>query len=85
MRVLPHINGYYYPIGWWYMVNNGYRYMVINADLWLLMVMTVNVGKPMTNHPWLGMVTIQPIYCDLGDGLLLVYPHYTNIVDYTTQ
>ena len=25
------------------------------------------------------MVTIQPIYGDLGDGLLLFYPHYSSI------
>jgi hypothetical protein len=43
--------------------------------IWVLKIPWFNVGKTIINHPNLGMVNTYT-NCDLGDGLLLVCPHY---------
>ena len=37
----------------------------------------INVGKATINHPYLVWWFIPSIYCKCGDGLLLLYKHYT--------
>ena len=49
-----HINGYSYPIGWWYMVINGYIYiwwlMLTNGYWWWWLLMLVKQWQ--TTHDW---------------------------------
>ena len=46
--------------------------------LWITTLFTINHHKPQEiNHAWLGMVCTTHKNCDLGDGWVLFYPHYT--------
>ena len=45
----------------------------VKPSLWMKTL--GNVVNAIVNHPSLGMVTIPPIYGELGGGLLLFYQH----------
>ena len=46
------------------------------GDVYVILCIWCGYNNVM-NHPWLGMVNIPSIYGDLGDGLLLLHPHYS--------
>ena len=42
----------------------------------------INVGKTIINHPFGNGLFIPPVYGDVGDVVLLFYPHYPYITRY---